>query len=502
MSHSKKKPYTKFNKPEPVRELPETGKLQPQCVDIEEAIIGAILLESACFAKVIDILKPEAFYKEEHQIIYRAAKHLHEKALPIDMLTVVYHLKEIGELDKVGGPYAISKLTNKVASSAHIEYHARLVLQEYIRRELIISSTINIKDAYEPGTDVFDILEKSQTGLSKLSSGIVASTAKGSAKLFGDFMRNLENVSDNDNAITGVCTSLRSLDVITRGFQKSDVIVIAGRPGAGKSSALKPIIRGAISQQRPILLYSLEMSAGQQIARLLSEDAQIPSQAFNSKEFLYKTNFNELNSIIPRYFDKDQKDLLIIDDSASLTIQEIKSRSKKIASEHNICCILIDYIGMIKAEAESKVYELEEIMAGIKQLAKELSLPIVVLSQLNRDVEKDKPPRPKLSHLRSSGALEQFSDLVITIYRPEYYGIMELEDGSPSHQVAYFDILKNRNGRLDSIKLRFNSELTKFSDWNDPIPIQNAPPPYDSNKRITPNTDFLKGKKDDKPDPF
>lgn len=486
------------HKPKIIRiTAPHMGeKLQPQAKNLEEVVLGALMLDKKAAGKIIDILKPEAFYVQAHEIIYRAILRLSTQSNPIDILTVTQELKRTGELDVVGGPYYITQLTSRIASSENIEYHTHIILQKYIQRELIRVSTDTIRDAYEDTSDVFDLLDKSYSNLNEISSEVIKTPAAGTSKLFGDFVERLELLSKSESNMTGVPSTLRGLNKITRGFQKGNLIIIAGRTGMGKSAAVKSVLNGAITEmQEPILLFSLEMSASEQIARLVSEDVGISSRQFNSKEFTNNTTWGDINSAIRKYSDKDGKDLLIIDDTGSLSINEIRARAKKIHSEKKVCCIVVDYLQKLTGDSTNRTQEIEQITWGLKTLAKELDIPVVALSQLNRQVEtRAGDKRPQLSDLRDSGAIEQDADLVIFLFRPEYYGIDTLEDGSSSYRYAEWIIAKNRNGELATVKAKFTDYLTKFEDWD--TPDNNPVNTYNPSAGLTP-VDFTIPKKDD-----
>ncbi len=472
----------------------EGGKLQPQALDLEEVVLGAIMLEKGAIGKVLDILKPEMFYKESHMCIYAAIERLVHSSRPVDILTVTNELKRSDELELAGGAYYITQLTNRIASSEHIQEHAHIVIQKYMQREIIRASTEQIRQAYNDTTDVFDLLDKSYSELNAISSQVIRTPAMGSSKLFGDFIKRLEMLSLSESDITGVPCTLRELNKVTKGWQKSDLIVVAARPGMGKSAFVKTVINGAIQKlQKPVLLFSLEMSKSQQIARLLSEDVNIPSDDFNSKAFLDKTGWNEINSVITKYFDKNGKDLLLIDDTGTLHINELRARAKKAHSEHGLSCIIVDYMQKASADSPTRTIEIGQISWGLKTLAKELDIPVIVLSQLSRKVEERTDKRPQLSDLRDSGEIEQDADMVLFLYRPEYYGISELDDGSSANGYAEIIIAKHRNGALATVGTKFTGHLTKFEDRDD-TSYQN-PNPYNASAGLQPSNDFVVKKK-------
>lgn len=503
MSNEKRRTTKPGSIREQLSDMNVMGKMPPQATDLEEAVLGAIMLESNAIIQVIDFLRPESFYMEKHGIIFRACKYLFDQSMPIDILTVTQHLKSTGEIDLIGGAFYISNLTSHVAAASNVEFHGRIILQKYVQRETIRSASEIIKLAYEPETDIFDLLDKRQNELNNLISGIIRKTEQGSARIFGDFIKHLEVVAKNESSITGVPSSLKAVDALTRGYQPTDLIVIAARPAMGKTAAVKTIIRGAVNElKRGVLFFSLEMSNQQNAARLLSEDVQVPSNHFNSKEFLQKTNFQQLNEAVTQYIDKNGKDLLIIDDTPSLKINELRARAKLICNKHDISVIVVDYLQLIKGEGENTAYQVENTSQGLKALAKELNIPVVALAQLNRNVEQrgasgtKMEKEPQLSDLRSSGGIEQNADVVIFLHRPEYYGILEDEEGQSTREAAYFIFAKNRNGGTGKVKIRFKEELTLFTDWTNPawvgspLSTGNIQQAYDAKAGLEPDTSF------------
>jgi len=476
------------------------GKMPPQAIELEEVVLGAIMLEKDALVRVSDILKPHFFYKDAHAIIYKACVSLYESSTPVDILTVTQHLKGTGELDIVGGAFYISQLTNRVASSANIEAHTYIILQMFVKREGIRFGVEAIKAGYEPTSDVFQMIDHLQTGISDLSASILKKTEKGTSELMKEVMDRLDLVMSSENAITGVPSTLKKMDEVTGGWQKKDLIIIAARPGMGKTGFLKTIIKAnAIERKKPILLFSIEMSAIQNMNRLLSEDTGVRAKDFDSKKFLEKITLKDVADAGQKYFGDNGEPLLIIDDTASITINELRAKAKFICSKYPIQMILIDYIQKVEAEGENQNLRVGKVAWGLKQLAKDLDLPVLALSQLSRAVESRTSKKPQLSELRDAGAIEQDADVVGFIYRPEYYGLTELEDGSSSHEVAFIDIAKQRNGSTGEIKVRFIDYLTKFEDWSDSTPLGSSSlgiAPYNPTAGITPSTDFTVPRRD------
>lgn len=471
------------------QQLIELGKLPPQAVDLEEAVLGALMLDSSCLNAVIDFLKPDVFYKERHQRIFGAIQSLFLKSQPVDILTVSQALKSTGELEVAGGAFYVTQLTNRIASSANVEMHARIILEKYIRREIIRSSTNLLQISYEDEKDVFELLDKSQTLLNDLTAQVIRNKEKDTGKLVQEFLDHIVRVAKNEKPISGVPTTLSDLDATTGGWQNTDLIIVAGRPGSGKSAFTKPCIKGAIRLHRkPVLVFSLEMSSLQYMSRLISEDTEIPAQDYLSGRYKYNIEYGNIESAANSYFDDNGNPLLIIDDTPSLTINELKARAKRVHAEHGICLIVIDYLQLISSvnagKFENRVVEVSTISRNLKILAKELNVPVIALSQLNREVEQaGGDMRPKLSHLRESGSIEQDADLVLFMYRPEYYA----EQGQTRFEQVEIDgvtisskgfaeaiIAKHRNGSVRTVYLKFIPEFTRFENWVMPVGDSNG----------------------------
>lgn len=442
----------------------EHGKVPPQAVDLEEAVLGAIMLEKDALTAVIDILKPEIFYKESHQIIYRAITRLFAKSEPIDILTVTNELKRTGELELVGGPYYITQLTNRIASTANVEYHSRIISQKFIQRELIRISSEIIKDAFEDTTDVFDLLDKAEQSLFSVSETNLRRNYDNMQSLISEAIKEIEAAKDSTDHLKGIPSGFTQLDRITLGWQKSELIIIASRPGMGKTAlALSMARNAAVDFNKQVALFSLEMSSIQLVTRLISSETQLSANKLK-RGTLAEHEWHQLNAKISSLIDAN----LFIDDTPALTIFELRAKSRRLKAQHNIELIIIDYLQLMSGTGEAKgnrEQEISNISRSLKSLAKELNVPIIALSQLSRAVEtRGGTKKPILSDLRESGAIEQDADMVLFIYRPEYYNIEEYEDGNTTTGIAEINIAKNRNGPLADIRLRFIKNYAKFVD--------------------------------------
>jgi len=445
------------------------GKVPPQSKDLEEAVLGAIMLEKSAFDTVIEILKAECFYVDANQRIYRAMISLAQKSLPIDLLTVVEELKFKEELDLVGGPYYVSKLTNAVVSSANIEAHSRIVLQKFIQRELIRISGEIIGDAYEDSTDVFDLLDEAESKLFEITNSHLRKNFDDINTVLVKTIQRIEDMRNRDEDLTGVPSGFPSLDKLTYGWQPTDLIVLAARPSVGKTAfALNLARTAALHPTKPtaVAFFSLEMSAGQLVQRILSAESEIWLEKINRG----KLEEHEMKQLYKRGIERLTDAPIYIDDTAALNIFELRAKCRRLKNKHNLGLIIIDYLQLMSGAGEgsknggNREQEISRISRDLKGLAKELQVPIIALSQLSREVEKRKEGAkiPQLSDLRESGAIEQDADMVMFLYRPEYYDITANEHGESNKGETYVKIAKHRNGSLDTIKLRALLHIQKF----------------------------------------
>jgi replicative DNA helicase len=442
------------------------GKIPPQAKDLEEAILGAIMLEKTAFDIVVEILKPECFYVEAHQKIYRAMQGLAIKSLPIDLLTVVEELKLREDLEIVGGPYAVTKLTNSVVSSANIESHARIVLQKFIQRELIRISGEIITDAYEDSADVFDMLDDAEGKLFEITNNHLRKNFDDIETVLVKTINRIEEMRNRQDDITGVPTGFPTLDKVTYGWQPTDLIILAARPSVGKTAfALNLARAAALSQGKPtgVAFFSLEMSSSQLVQRILSAESEI----WLEKIARGRLEEHEMKQLYKKGIEKLSKAPIYIDDSAALNIFELRAKCRRLKNKHNIGIIIIDYLQLMSGSADrnsNREQEISKISRDLKGLAKELQVPIIALSQLSREVEKRKEGAkiPQLSDLRESGAIEQDADMVMFLYRPDYYEIGQNEMGESTKGETYVKIAKHRNGSLETIKLKALLHIQKF----------------------------------------
>ncbi|NUY82651.1 replicative DNA helicase [Flavobacterium sp. MAH-1] len=448
----------------------EKGKLPPQAVDLEEAVLGAMMIDKKGVDEVIDILAADAFYKDAHKHIFEAIFQLFTDSQPIDLLTVSAQLKKNAKLELAGGDFYLIQLTQKISSSAHIEFHSRIILQKFIQRSLIRISSELIEECYDETTDVFDLLDKAESRLYEVTQGNIKRSSETAQSLVLQAKKRIEEIAGREG-LSGVATGFEKLDQVTSGWQPSDLIIIAARPGMGKTAFVLSMARNmAIQFNQAVAVFSLEMSSVQLITRLISSETGLSSEKLRTGK-LEKHEWEQLSTKV-----KDlEKAPLYIDDTPSLSIFDLRAKCRRLASQYGIKLIVIDYLQLMTAGGSGKgggnrEQEISTISRNLKALAKELNVPVIALSQLSRAVEtRGSSKRPLLSDLRESGAIEQDADIVSFIYRPEYYKIDEWDDDehSPTAGQAEFIIAKHRNGSLENIRLKFIGNLGKFDNLED-----------------------------------
>ncbi len=455
----------------------ELGKVPPQALELEEAVIGAVMLERDAIIEVIDILQPESFYKEEHQKIFNSIVSLFGANKAIDMLTVVEELRKQGTLEEIGGHAYINQLTSRVASAAHIEFHARIVQQKHIQRELIrVASQIQTK-AFDESTDVNDLLDFSESELFNVAQGNIKKEAASMNVLVKEALSQIQEASKRDDNLSGVPSGYTKLDRLTSGWQNSDLVIIAARPSMGKTAFVLSMTRNmAVDHGRRVAIFSLEMASVQLVNRLITAEAEISSDKIRNGN-LTDSEWEKLDYRIKRL--EDAK--IYIDDTPAISVFELRAKCRRLKRQHDIDLVIIDYLQLMTGTPETKgnrEQEVSTISRSLKGIAKELNVPVLALSQLNRSVEvRTGSKRPQLSDLRESGAIEQDADMVAFIHRPEKYGIMQDEEGNSLKGLAEIILAKHRNGALGDIHLKFVGEYTKFvepeDDFFGPIDMDN-----------------------------
>lgn len=445
--------------------LSEIGRVPPQSVDFEEAVLGAMLLEKDAVTDSIGILQPQSFYKEAHQKIFTAIHQLFESSEPIDILTVTNQLRKTGELDFIGGPFYLTQLTNRVASSAHVEYHARIIAEKFILREIIRISSETIKTAYDDSSDVFDILNKAESELFSVTQSNLRKSYDSMSNIMKQALDQIAKAQENDDDISGVPSGFKELDKMTSGWQRSDMIVLAARPGMGKTAFVLSMARNtAVDFNMGVAVFSLEMSSVQLVNRLISSETGISSEKLR-KGKLSDAELQQLHTRIRKLSTAP----LYIDDTPGLSIFELRAKCRQLKTKYDIQLVVIDYLQLMSAGSSkgggNREQEISQISRSIKEIAKELNIPIIALSQLSRSVEtRGGDKKPILSDLRESGAIEQDADIVSFIYRAEYYG---LEPEGGGQNIGEIILAKHRNGSLGTVQLKFVGHLAKFANLDD-----------------------------------
>lgn len=461
---------TSFSHQRPIRKNKESSyaKLPPQALELEDAVLGALMLEKDAYSSVCEILKPECFYKEANKTIFEAISELAVKQEPIDMLTVQNKLQQQGKLEEVGGSYQIVKLTASVSSSVHIEYHARILAQKALARQLINFSTDIQKLAYDEKTDVDDIVQKAESELFKISNNSLKKDFVAINPVIGEAIKRIEDAAKRTDGLSGIASGFHKLDKITSGWQRSDLVIIAARPAMGKTAFVLSMAKNMAEMGVPIAVFSLEMANVQLVNRLLVNACEIPAEKIKNGNL----ERYEWEQLMQR--SRTLENLpIFLDDSAGLSVMELNTKARRLVKDHNVKIIIIDYLQLMNASGMkfgSREQEVSMISRSLKQLAKELDIPIIALSQLNRGVEKTEDKRPGLADLRESGAIEQDADMVLFIHRPEYYKITEDKvTGESLEGIAEIIIAKHRNGAVGDVRLSFKKELARFQNLEDDL---------------------------------
>lgn len=451
------------------------GKIPPQAVEVEQAVLGALLLDANALNNTIETIQPEFFYKHENELIFRAILSLFERSKDVDILTVVQQLRGDGRLEEAGGSYYITQLTNHVISGAHIENHTHVLAEKYMQRELIRVSTETIKDAYDETQDVLDLMDRTEQHLLEVSDRNLHNNYHPIGDLMKEAMEQIENAQGNEGSTVGTPTGYTELDRITSGFHPGTLVVIAARPAMGKTAFALSIARNmAVDFHSPVAFFSLEMTAVELVMRLISSECGISGQRLKNGAQLENWEKEQLR--VKAEMLKSAP--IYIDDTPGLSIFELRAKCRRLKQRYKINAVFLDYLQLMQSSSDmnrngNREQEISNISRQLKALSKELEIPVVALSQLSREVEKrpgDK--KPQLSDLRESGAIEQDADIVEFIYRPEYYNI-DSDDLGPTRGMADIIISKHRAGSTGTVRLRFISNITRFENLEH-IPMDGA----------------------------
>ncbi len=468
----------------------QAGRVPPQAVEVEQSVLGAMLIEREAIPKAIEILPPEAFYDVRHQRIYAAMLSLFERTNPVDLITLTEELKRRGEFEPIGG-YYLSELTTRVASAANVEYHARIIAEKSLLRQMIETMTTTVGEAYDPTTDAFDLLDRAEQDIFKISESQLRKGSRAMSEVVMDTFKQLEALGQREGGLTGVPSGFHALDDMTGGWQKSDLIIIAARPSMGKTALSLAVTMNAATHPKygvPVAIFSLEMSANQLAQRMLTSEARIDAQKARTGR-LSDEDWPKLARAAGRLGEAK----IFVDDTPGLGILELRAKCRRLKAEHDIGMVIVDYLQLMHGSQDNRngnrEQEIAQISRSLKALAKEIDVPVLALAQLSRAVEtRGGDKRPMLSDLRESGSIEQDADVVAFIYRAERYGITQDENGNSTAGVGEIIIGKQRNGPIGNVRLAFVNQYARFENLTtyygtDPgfeyggPPAGGAPPP-------------------------
>ncbi len=451
------------------------GVVPPQALDLEEAVLGALMLEKDSVIAVQEYITPDAFYSEPHKLIYRAIEGLARDLQPVDLYTVTQRLRVEQELDAAGGAAYLAQLTQRVDSAANVEFHARIIAQKYVQRELIRAATQIQRNSYDESSDVVDLIGFAEGEIFKVAEGHIKRSVQSSRDILARALAMIEEAAKNDSAFNGVPSGFTAIDKKTLGWQRSDLIIVAARPSMGKTAFVLTMARNmAVDYEQGVAFFSLEMSAEQLMMRLIVAETGIASTSIKTGR-LSADEWKALESKTKPLANAP----IYIDDTPALSIFEFRSKARRLKIQHDIKIIIIDYLQLMTGSAEmrgNREQEVSFISRTLKAIAKDLDVPIIALSQLSRaTVTRGGSSRPMLSDLRESGAIEQDADIVAFIHRPEYYGMTQNEDGTSTAGMAEIIMAKHRNGEVCDVPLRFIKEQARFADVDelDMLAIQN-----------------------------
>ena len=453
----------------PLNVLPmqqQAGRMPPQATDVEQSVLGAMLIEREAIPKAIEILPADAFYEPKHQRVFEAIEALFERGNPVDLITLTEELKRRGDYDQIGG-YYLTELTTHVASAANVEYHARIIAEKSLLRKLITTMTGVVGQAFDPTTDAFDLLDNAEREIFQISESQLRKGAVDMNSVVHQTMQHLESIHGREGGITGVPSGFTALDAMTGGWQPSDMVIVAARPSMGKTAFSLAITRNAaLHPEKPagVAYFSLEMSAQQLAQRLLTSEARVDAQRARTGR-LHDDDWPKLARAAGRLSAAN----IFIDDTPGLGILELRAKCRRLKAEHGIGLVIVDYLQLMHGTAQTKggnrEQEIAQISRSLKGLAKELDVPVIALSQLSRAVEtRGGDKRPQLSDLRESGSIEQDADVVMFIYRAERYGITVDENGNSTEGLGELLIGKQRNGPIGDVKVAFVNQYARFEN--------------------------------------
>lgn len=467
---------SKRNSKTKIVEVPQVdsyGHKQPQNLEMETAVLGALMVDQDAYSQVGELLRPESFYDKRNQKIYQAIMSLCAEQKPVDIMTVLDKLEQLGLMEEAGGTAYVLQINSQVSSSAHLEYHAKIVAQKFLARQLISFASIVQTRAFDATEDVADLMQEAEGLLFKISQSNLKKDYTQINPVIGQVYEMLKSAASRDSGLSGLSTGFEKLDKMTSGWQNSDLIIIAARPAMGKTAFVISMIRRmAVDNKVPVAMFSLEMSNQQLVQRLMVNVCEISGEKMRSGQ-LAPFEWGQLDARVRLLMDAP----IYVDDTPQLSVFELRTKARRLVREHGVRCIMIDYLQLMNASGMNvgnRQEEVSVISRSLKGLAKELNIPIIALSQLNRGVEGREGlegKRPLLSDLRESGSIEQDADIVCFIHRPEYYKFYKDEKGRDLRGKAEFIIAKHRNGQVGDVMLQFRSEYARFSDMDDQPPF-------------------------------
>jgi replicative DNA helicase len=437
------------------------GRVPPQAVDIEAAVLGAMLIEKEAIAKVVEVLDDSAFYKPAHGLIFKGMIALFERSEPVDLITLTEELRRRGDLERVGGEIVLTELTNNVTTAANVEYHAHIVLEKSLMRQLISTSADVMTRAYKDSEDALALLDQAEQQIFDISEQRMKKSFISMTNAVHKTMAMLESIHGSHSGVTGVPSGFTDLDNLTGGFQPSDLIIVAGRPSQGKTAFVLSLARNAsVVHDVPVGFFSLEMSSQQLVMRLMCAEARVDAHKVRTGR-LPEDEWKKLSVSVGRLY----KAKIFIDDTPGLGILELRAKARRLKAEHDVGLVVVDYLQLMSGPrtAQSREQEISAISRSLKALAKELNIPVIALSQLNRAVEARSDKKPALADLRESGAIEQDADVVLFVHRPEMYGL-ETSDGESTEGLAELIVGKQRNGPTDTVRLQFIKHYARFEN--------------------------------------
>jgi replicative DNA helicase len=445
------------------KEMSRPEKIPPQSIEVEQAVLGAMLLDKEAIGKALETIDKDSFYRDDHQKIFSAIIDLYDKNQPVDIITVSDELSKRKELDNVGGRVYLLELTEKIATTANIEYHSNIVLEKSTLRKLIDTSTQIVSQCYDATLDVDDLLDRAEQGIFNISEKRIKEGFIPIGELLPHTFEAIEEYQKKGGMVTGLSTGFFELDTLTGGFQNSDLVVVASRPSMGKTAFCLSVAEHiAIEEKTPVGVFSLEMAKNQLAQRMLCSRARFSTYKMRTGKISDHEYSNLAVAVGPLAEAK-----IFIDDTPNIGILQMRAKARRLKAQHDVGMVIVDYLQLMQGpkNAESRQQEISQISRSLKGLAKELNIPVIAVSQLSRKVEdRGGDKRPMLADLRESGAIEQDADVVIFVYRPEFYGIEKFKDGSPSQGVAEIIVSKHRNGPTGDLRLTFIKDYARFEN--------------------------------------